>query len=201
MSTVPGNIFTGPSTRTETPSISCCAPTGTRPQHTGTSKNRTEHNGVPKTVTIDQSWANLAALKHINASRERPIRIRQSKYLNNIVEQAHCVIKGRTRPMMGFKDLHCATHPARRHRDDAHDRQRADEGRSQEPDTCRAILFSDCIRNPIQTDTPLAGDHYRDRTHRTDSAITHDPYLLDNSSAKHTPPTSTRRRKRLLFAA
>ncbi len=34
-------------------------------------------NGVPETVTIDKSGANLAALKDINAAREQPIKIRQ----------------------------------------------------------------------------------------------------------------------------
>jgi transposase-like protein len=61
------------------------------------------HNGVPETVTIDQSRANLAALKAINVERETPIRIRQRKYLNNIVEQDHRAIKRRIRPMLGFK--------------------------------------------------------------------------------------------------
>jgi hypothetical protein len=54
------------------------------------------HNGVPETVTIDQSGANLAALKAINVKRESPIRIRQRKYLNNIVEQDHWSAKKRT---------------------------------------------------------------------------------------------------------
>ncbi|UXU85290.1 IS6 family transposase [Burkholderia sp. S-53] len=67
-----------------------------------------EQNGAPETVTIDKSGANLAALKDINATREPPIKIRQQKYLNNIVEQDHRAIKRRTRPMMGFKDFHCA---------------------------------------------------------------------------------------------
>ena len=44
-------------------------------------------NGVPETVTIDKSGANLAALEAINDDRETPITIRQSKYLNNLVEQ------------------------------------------------------------------------------------------------------------------
>ena len=61
------------------------------------------HHGVPETVTIDQSGSNLAALKAINAERETPIKIRQRKYLNNIVEQDHRAIKRRTRPMLGFK--------------------------------------------------------------------------------------------------
>ncbi|KVE39943.1 IS6 family transposase [Burkholderia sp. TSV86] len=71
-------------------------------------KKSIAQNGAPETVTIDQSGANLAALKDLNASRERPIKIRQRKYLNNIVEQDHRAIKRRTRPMMGFKDFHCA---------------------------------------------------------------------------------------------
>jgi transposase-like protein len=66
------------------------------------------HNGVPETVTIDQSGANLAALKAINVERESPIRIRQKKYLNNIVEQDHRAIKRRIRPMLGFKKFTCA---------------------------------------------------------------------------------------------
>lgn len=67
-----------------------------------------DQNGAPETVTIDKSGANLAALKDINAEREEPIRVRQSKYLNNIVEQGHRAIKRRTRPMMGFKNFRCA---------------------------------------------------------------------------------------------
>ncbi|WP_429499329.1 IS6 family transposase (plasmid) [Robbsia andropogonis] len=67
-----------------------------------------ERNGEPETVTIDKSGSNLAALKAINAKREIPIKIRQQKYLNNLVEQDHRAIKRRTRPMMGFKNFRCA---------------------------------------------------------------------------------------------
>ena len=66
------------------------------------------HNGVPETVTIDQSGANLAALKAINVERESPIRIRHKEYLNNIVEQDHRAVKRRLRPMLGFKKFTCA---------------------------------------------------------------------------------------------
>jgi putative transposase len=59
-------------------------------------------NGVPETVTIDKSGANLAALEAMNNDREMPIKICQSKYLNNVVEQDHRAIKRRTRPMLGF---------------------------------------------------------------------------------------------------
>lgn len=65
-------------------------------------------NGEPETVTIDKSGANLAALEAINAERETPIRIRQTKCLNNIIDQDHSAIKRRTRPMLGFKNFRCA---------------------------------------------------------------------------------------------
>ncbi|SOE87561.1 Transposase (or an inactivated derivative) [Burkholderia sp. YR290] len=67
-----------------------------------------DRNGVPETVTMDKSGANLAALLAINVERETPIKVRQVKYLNNVVEQDHRAIKRRTRPMMGFKDFRCA---------------------------------------------------------------------------------------------
>jgi putative transposase len=44
-------------------------------------------NGTPETVTIDKSGSNLAALHAINAKRETPIKVRQVKYLNNIVDR------------------------------------------------------------------------------------------------------------------
>jgi len=65
-------------------------------------------NGEPETVTIDKSGANRAALEAINAGRDMPIKVRQNKYLNNIVEQDHRAIKRRTRPMLGFKTFRCA---------------------------------------------------------------------------------------------
>ena len=65
-------------------------------------------NGEPETVTIDKSGSNLAALQALNAGRETPIKIRQNKYLNNVVEQDHRAIKRRTRPMLGFGDFRCA---------------------------------------------------------------------------------------------
>ena len=67
-----------------------------------------QQNGVPETVTIDKSGANLAALHAVNAERDTPIKIRQVKYLNNMVEQDHRAINRRIRPMMGFKDFRCA---------------------------------------------------------------------------------------------
>lgn len=65
-------------------------------------------NGEPETVTIDKSGSNLAALQALNADRDTPIKIRQQKYLNNVVEQDHRAIKRRIRPMLGFKSFRCA---------------------------------------------------------------------------------------------
>ena len=67
-----------------------------------------DQNGEPETVTIDKSGVNLAALEALNAERDTPIKIRQNKYLNNIVEQDHRAIKRRTRSMLGFKTFRCA---------------------------------------------------------------------------------------------
>jgi putative transposase len=65
-------------------------------------------NGKPHAVTIDRSGANLAALQLLNTERETPIRIRQVKYLTNVVELDQRTIKRIIRPMMGFRDFRCA---------------------------------------------------------------------------------------------
>jgi putative transposase len=58
-------------------------------------------------VTIDKSGANLAALHAVNAERDTAIKIRQVKYLNNVVEQNHLAIKRIIRTMLGLKDFRC----------------------------------------------------------------------------------------------
>jgi len=63
---------------------------------------------LPDSITIDKSGANTAAILNIIADIGADIQRRQSKYLNNIVEQDHRAIKRITRPMMGFKNSHCA---------------------------------------------------------------------------------------------
>ena len=67
-----------------------------------------QQNGAPETVAIDKSGANLAALHAVNAERDTPIKIRQVKYLNNVVEQDQRAKKRIIRPMLGFKDFRCA---------------------------------------------------------------------------------------------
>ena len=65
-------------------------------------------HGVPEKITIDKSGASTAAIQSIRADSGADIELRQSKYLNNIVEQDHRAIKRITRPMLGFKSFHCA---------------------------------------------------------------------------------------------
>jgi transposase-like protein len=63
---------------------------------------------VPEKIAIDKSGANMAAIRSIRADCGAPIEPRQSKYLNNIVDQDHRAIKRIVRPMLGFKSLRCA---------------------------------------------------------------------------------------------
>jgi len=65
-------------------------------------------NGKPSLVNIDQSGANNAGLRQVNRDNKTRIKIRQCKYLNNIIEQDHRRIKRLTRPMLGFKNFHAA---------------------------------------------------------------------------------------------
>ena len=65
------------------------------------------HHGEPDVVTIDKSGANTADLATLNAEKpdEEAITVRQSKYLNNLIEQDHRNIKRRIRLMLGFKSF------------------------------------------------------------------------------------------------
>lgn len=63
---------------------------------------------VPEKITIDKSGANTAAVRGLIADSGAAIELRQSKYLNNLVEQDHRSIKRRIRPMLGFKSFRCA---------------------------------------------------------------------------------------------
>jgi putative transposase len=71
----------------------------------------------PERIVIDGSLTNREAimacdtesrLRDRSGHRLKPIRIRQSQYLNNRIEQDHRRIKRRVRPMLGFKSIICA---------------------------------------------------------------------------------------------
>src|SRR5262249_32238266 len=63
---------------------------------------------VPETIKIDQRGNNTAAIHHHNKVHKTAIEIRQSKYLNNLVEQDHRAVKRITTPMLGFKSFWAA---------------------------------------------------------------------------------------------
>jgi putative transposase len=71
-----------------------------------------KRHGRPERIVIDGSQTNREAilscdttdrLRDYSRRKLKPIRIRQSAYLNNRVEQDHRAIKRRVRPMLGFK--------------------------------------------------------------------------------------------------
>jgi putative transposase len=64
------------------------------------------HNqGLPEKITIDQSRSNTAAITRYNRMHKTALIIRQSQYLNNIVEQDHRAVKRVVRPMLSFKSF------------------------------------------------------------------------------------------------
>jgi transposase-like protein len=63
---------------------------------------------MPEKLTIDKSGANTAAVHGLIDDSGVTIELRQSKYLNNLIEQDHRAVKRRTRPMLGFKDFRSA---------------------------------------------------------------------------------------------
>ncbi len=68
------------------------------------------HNQSPRVITVDKNPAYPPALQQLKDETEIPREtlIRQTKYLNNIVEQDHRFIKKITNPMLGFKSFQTA---------------------------------------------------------------------------------------------
>jgi transposase-like protein len=73
-----------------------------------------KRHGRPERIVIDGSQTNKEAILLCDAEsrlqdrsrrRLKPTRIRQSRYLNNRIEQDHRAIKRRIRPMLGFKSV------------------------------------------------------------------------------------------------
>ncbi|MFC4171721.1 IS6 family transposase [Microvirga sp. GCM10011540] len=76
-----------------------------------------KRHGRPERIVIDGSQTNREAilacdttdrLQDRSRRQLKPIRIRQSAYLNNRIEQDHRAIKRRVRPMLGFKSMDSA---------------------------------------------------------------------------------------------
>jgi putative transposase len=66
------------------------------------------NNGKPDLINIDKSGANKSAIKLYYRRNYSRIKIRQRKYLNNIVEQDHRMIKWRIMQGLGFKEFESA---------------------------------------------------------------------------------------------
>jgi len=52
-----------------------------------------KRNGKPSLINIDKSGANKAAIKSYNQETRTRIKIRQCKYLNNIIESGQRFVK------------------------------------------------------------------------------------------------------------
>jgi transposase-like protein len=76
-----------------------------------------KRHGRPERIVIDGRQPNYEAILSCDTeSRLRdpshcplePIRVRQSAYLTNLIEQDHRAVKRRIRPMLGFKSVKSA---------------------------------------------------------------------------------------------
>jgi len=68
------------------------------------------HTQTPRVITVDKNPAYPKAIKELKAAKKLPeeVKLRQSKYLNNIVEQDHRGIKRLVKPGMGFGSFNTA---------------------------------------------------------------------------------------------
>ncbi len=65
---------------------------------------RAIHTQTPRMITVDKNPAYPKAIKELKAAKKLPevVKLKQIKYLNNIVEQDHRGIKRLVKPGMGF---------------------------------------------------------------------------------------------------
>ena len=68
------------------------------------------HTSSPRVITVDKNPAYPKAIDELKAKKELPkkVKLRQKKYLNNIVEQDHRGIKRLVKPGMGFDSFNTA---------------------------------------------------------------------------------------------
>ena len=69
-----------------------------------------QHTQAPRVITVDKNAAYPVAIDALKAEEtiEKETELRQSKYLNNVIEQDHRHIKRVVKPMMGFKTFNSA---------------------------------------------------------------------------------------------
>jgi transposase, IS6 family len=68
---------------------------------------KSPHNKIPRVISVDKNPSYPAAIDKLKEEVKLPkkVKLRQVKYLNNIIEQDHRAIKRIIRPMMGFKSF------------------------------------------------------------------------------------------------
>ncbi len=68
------------------------------------------HTQTPRVITVDKNAAYPVAIKTLkgDGALAAETELRQSKYLNNVIEQEHRNIKRLTKPMMGFGSFNTA---------------------------------------------------------------------------------------------
>jgi transposase-like protein len=69
-----------------------------------------DHVQIPRVITVDKNPAYPVAIENLKKNDKLPqeTQVRQTKYLNNIIEQDHRFIKKRTNPMLRFKSFRTA---------------------------------------------------------------------------------------------
>lgn len=73
-------------------------------------KVKAQHTQAPRVITVDKNAAYPVAMETLKAEEAIALetQLRQSKYLNNVIEQDHRNIKRITKPMMGFQSFNRA---------------------------------------------------------------------------------------------
>ena len=71
---------------------------------------KAQHTQAPRVITVDKNAAYPVAIDELREDQtlKAETELRQSKYLNNIVEQDHRNIKRIVKPMMGFQSFNSA---------------------------------------------------------------------------------------------
>ncbi len=69
-----------------------------------------EHTQAPRVITVDKNAAYPVAVDELKQEKtlKAETELRQSKYLNNVIEQDHRNIKRIVKPMMGFQSFNTA---------------------------------------------------------------------------------------------
>ena len=71
-------------------------------------KKAVKSSGIPEKIYIDKSGSNKKAIEDLNSEQGLSIEIKQSKYMNNLVEQDHRGIKRPVKYRQNFREFNSA---------------------------------------------------------------------------------------------